>query len=464
MKIELTGVKILSDLSMSEKQSIIKELTLNNPKYHMLKQMGKWTIEPKTLSFYEERGDTIIVPREFGWYPQTGIADVLDNRITAPIDFPDFQGKLRDYQIDPYNAILSNDSGVVVAPAGSGKTTIGLAAMAERKQKSLVIVNTQTLFDQWGERAKEFLGIRVGRIGGGSWDTNSPVVIATMQTLISDKKMLADFGKEVGLVVSDEGHHAPCDTITEVLECLPAKYRIGLTATPTRGDGLTAVIHWLLGPIICEVDREAASAHLIQPELVVQDTELLVTTSDHNKLQKRIMEDEYRNTMIVDDVEREAESGGRCVVLGNRINHLKDLSQRLKGRGITVALITGSTQPTERTKRYRQMEEGKISTLVATTKLLGEGFDCPTLNRLFLAAPFGSKPLVEQCVGRVMRPDDGKEDAVVYDYRDRGDGMIAGLWYKRWSVYKKLGLVVREGRKIAEGKAVRDRARCRERD
>ena len=163
--------------------------------------------------------------------------------------------------------MMERNQGILVMPPGAGKTVSAIEAVIRRGQKTLVLVHTKDLKEQWLNRFKTFTGITPGVIDDKNFDTEQPVIIGMVQTL-TGRRLTEDFLKSFGCVILDEGHHAPASTFERLINQFPARYRYGLTATPERRDGLTFMLHGGFGPILYEVKRDElfSEGQIIQPE------------------------------------------------------------------------------------------------------------------------------------------------------------------------------------------------------
>ena len=249
MKFVLNSKAILANLNPATLQAIKQRLTMPNPKYSEAEKMYRstWNID-RELEFYEERADGLACPRGcagklYNLCQQYGeTIQVVDNRRTLdPVDFK-FVGELRPLQTQAVDDVLARDHGLLESPTGSGKTTMALYIIAERKQPALIICHTLSLLDQWLDRIEQFLGIprnEIGIIGGGKFNIGTRITVATVQSLY---KQVDEVVPYIGHLVVDETHRAPSRMFIEAVSAFDAKYRLGLTATPWRRDGLSKVI------------------------------------------------------------------------------------------------------------------------------------------------------------------------------------------------------------------------------
>lgn len=230
--------------------------TLRNPKFYELQRLRKSTWNtPRFLQGFDETVDgDLILPRGLRHLVDKIVReagsrlDVTDERVVGTdIDIA-FSAALREEQATAVDAMLTHDGGVLVAPPGSGKTVMACAIIAERAVSTLVLVDRRALADQWRARLQEFLGIKAGQIGGGRSKTMGIVDVALMPTL-ARRTNVAELTAPYGQVIVDECHHLAAAAYDHSIKLVPARFWLGLTATPRRRDRLDDLVHWQLGPI-----------------------------------------------------------------------------------------------------------------------------------------------------------------------------------------------------------------------
>ena len=350
---------------------------------------------------------------------------------------------LRGYQREALAAWWKHRSGIIVAPCGAGKTAIGLTAVLHLDTPALVLVHTGDLLRQWKERA-EALGIEVKTVSEGNGPVRARLVIATMQTLaLWPFWQLAEWGAGFGLVICDEAHHVPCATLTDVLYELPGRYRLGLTATPTRADGLTPILLGHMGPIRAEVSRQALAE---AGAIIVPRIERIATAwtpdaeADYVQMVTAATEDDARNIQIADLAATAVQAGRHVLIQTERVEHAKALSRLIGDRhGLGSVAVYGALGAKARALALSQVASGACPILIAT-QLADEGLDLPILDTLILGVPQRNAARLEQRVGRIARPAPGKVDAIVYDLLD--GGLAARLQWARLKVYRMMGCEV----------------------
>ncbi len=350
---------------------------------------------------------------------------------------------LFDYQKEALGYFESQNQGILVAPPGSGKTIMGLAVIAQKKQPALIITHRKQIYNQWLERVEAFLKIPKKEIGQYSTkkDIKSPITVAMIQTLAKAPN-LGEISKQFGLVLTDECHHMPARTFRDVITQFSPKYLYGLTATPTRKNNDEKLIFVYLGEILHTVPRDynqQTTSMSPKLRLIIQETNLSVPFSigvaQFPALSKIITFDTNRNSLIVADIIKEAKAGRKCLVLTERKDHADILGQYLKS-DFEVTVLTGTLLPRKRREKEKQISDGHFQILIATGQLIGEGTSLKNIDCLFLVYPFSYEGKLIQYIGRIQH---GKANIrTIYDYRDRNVEYLEKLFKKREKYYKTL--------------------------
>lgn len=379
---------------------------------------------------------------------------------------------LRAEQVPAAQALLEHDYGVLSATTAFGKTVIAAYLIGQRKVNTLILVHTQALLNQWKRSLSEFLEINetlpelpkkrgrkkerslIGQLGGSKNNLSGFVDIAIMQSLISEDEV-RDLVKDYGMVIVDECHHVSAVSFERVLKEVNAKYVYGLTATPVRQDGHQPIIHMQCGPIRHQVDAKAQAEkrpfdHAVIPRFTsfaqpLTDSEPWKITDAYAAMQVN----EERNERIVADVLKCVDLGRTPLVLTERYDHAKLLTELLKEKGQRVILLSGKGTAKEKREILQALSEVAASEpliLVATGKYVGEGFDLPRLDTLFLAMPVSWGGTLAQYAGRLHRNYEGKQEVLIYDYVDIRVPMLERMYHKRLSGYAAIGYTVRGDR------------------
>lgn len=422
--------------------------TFTNPEYAKRSRLGRATHGiSRRLEFWRRDREVLMLPR--GLLAEVRrlapSAVIIDDTAACPEVPFRWRGDLRQEQREACRAVSAGGGGVLVAPCGAGKTEMGLALVAAWRQPALWIVHTLDLADQALERARRLYDSpegAYGSLGGGRETIGTHLTVATVQTLA--RRDLSALGRYFGTVVLDEAHHVPARTFNDVVQRFDARYRLGLTATPDRADGLGPAMLAVLGPVVAKLtvsDLAAAGRVLVPVVRQVPTTFEFAYTGDYAALLSALSTNAARNTLIVTSVAQEVRAGHLCLVLSERVEHCCLLAEALAAVAPDVqsAVLTGAVNQKTRAATMDAMRDGDIRVLFAT-KLADEGLDIPAVDRVFLAAGGRAAGRVQQQAGRAMRTCGGKTGAVVYDFVDARVGVLrAQAWARVRSVYRPLG-------------------------
>ena len=346
------------------------------------------------------------------------------------------------YQAEAVEAVAAVGHGVVEAPCGAGKTGIGTFLAARIPGRVLVVCHTLELVRQWVDRLSTWLpGVTVGQLGGGKKPKGEPdVVVASLATLARWKwDAVEAFGAPFDLLICDECHHVPAQTWIRVVCALPCRWRMGLTATPERKDGLHTWMHLALGRTVYRIDQSTldSAGRTMAPEILELRTFHQVEVDDvPARTMRGILEDPERNAFIRGAVERLASQGRTILVLTGLVDHAKFLAEVLEGEA-----LVGEVTAKKREAVLARVRSGELRVVVAT-QLADEGLDLPMVDAVVLAAPSSHKPATRQRVGRACRALEGKRTPIVVDVVDDGDWALR-KWSARRSLYRSLGWPIR---------------------
>ncbi len=377
-----------------------------------------------------------------------------------------FNGELREEQKPAAEALLNNDIGVLSATTAFGKTVVASYIISQRKTNTLVLVHTQALMKQWQKSLEEFLTINiaspehtgkgrrkkwspVGTLGGGTNTLNGAVDVAVIQSLV-DGDEVKDLVRNYGMVIVDECHHVSAVNFERILKYANAKYVYGLTATPTRQDGHHPIIFMQCGPIRYRVDAKSqAEKRDFKHYIIPRFTTFRGFYSDEStitQIYKNLAESESRNRLIVSDVKNALENGRTPIILTERREHVLLLAQVIQSYCKNVITLYGVPSVKERRESLEQLQaipEDEQVVIVATGKYVGEGFDYPRLDTLFLALPIAWKGKVAQYAGRLHRNYIGKTEVQIYDYIDINVSVLERMYQKRLKGYAEIGYMAK---------------------
>jgi superfamily II DNA or RNA helicase len=430
--------------------------SLHNPIFYEKERQRFSTWDtPRFIRSYRETLDQLLLPRGLRDKAARIVADAgseliitegcaADGSIDAPL-----LATLSPEQVLAKDALGDVDLGVLVAPPGSGKTVIGCALIAHHRVPTLVIVDRTHLVDQWRARLVTHLDLsakQVGQVGGGRNKPTGIVDVAMAQTL-AQRDDLPELTARYGLVIVDECHHVPSVTFERAVREIPVRRWVGLTATPYRRDGLQALMTMHCGPVRHTMTAPLGGT-LRTMNLIVHQTDHWATEEgQHIQATFRgLVEDAVRTTAICEDIVFSARAGRNCLVLSRWTEHLDALTETLATKGVEALVLKGQMGKKARAAVIDRLSAPPADNmgivLAATASLVGEGFDCPPLDTLFLAFPIKFKGNVVQYVGRVLRPTDTKTRVEVHDYVDTHIPALARMHDERRSAYIALGFEV----------------------
>ncbi len=321
---------------------ITKALTYKNPAVEKARRQGRraWGI-PRELKLYLYDREDLIVPRGYLNEIKILVKDsdidvVFKQTIGKQVDFGPWNKsyKLRDYQ-KPMVRILLNNNGIGVAPAGSGKTLMGLRYILEKRVPAIWITHTVDLMQQTRKNAQKFIkGVgNIGQFGGGKQDWgDGKLIIATVQTLQRNTHLIDAMNEFIGTVVIDEAHHFPSTQFIDTAGLFKAKNMIGLTATPSRKDGLDMYMYRGIGPQVHVVSRDnlynEGSLILPKVEFIYTNFDYEYASNkneigsvdaggeelDYSDLLQRLISDEERQKLVATNIVKHAKDGPAIVI------------------------------------------------------------------------------------------------------------------------------------------------------
>ena len=375
--------------------------------------------------------------------------DMRDERVAGEPIQADFVGTLRPDQQLAAAAMLKHDAGVLCAPTAFGKTVTAAAIIARRGVNTLVLVHRTELLKQWQERLQAFLGLDdnagkgvVGTIGGGKSKPSGKIDIAVMQSLSRQGEVNA-LVENYGQIVVDECHHVGAASFDDILKRTKAKFVLGLTATPIRRDGQQPIIFMQCGPIRHTAARPAGAPHDLEVLPRSRFSRIdLPSAAGIQDVFRHLANDLARTEAIAAEAASAFEQGRKVLVLTERTEHLDAIHQALTVRAPTPFVLHGRMSKNQRAALITELnalppEAPRI--LLATGKLVGEGFDHPPLDTLVLAMPVSWKGTLQQYAGRLHREHVSKSDVRIIDFVDTGHPALLRMWEKRQRGYRAMG-------------------------
>jgi len=380
---------------------------------------------------------TLLREQGIGW-------ELVDERQRgSPLELM-FAGQLRADQEAAVEAILRHDIGVLQAPTAFGKTVVAAAILARRGVNTLVLVHRAELLRQWQERLQTFLDIppaAIGCIGGGKSKPTGQLDIAVMQSLVR-KGEVNPLVQTYGQVIVDECHHIAAASFEAILRQVKARYVLGLSATLVRRDGLQPILFMQCGPIRHIAQRPAGSPQILELVSRTHQLEGLPTDLPIQELMRRLAEDPRRTERIVEEALACWGDGRSLLLLSERTDHITTIAAALAGEVPTLFLLHGRLNARQRSATLAALEAlppDAPRIVLATGRLVGEGFDHPPLNTLLLAMPVSWKGTLQQYAGRLHRQQSGKTSVRIIDWLDLGHPITQRMWERRLRGYRAMG-------------------------
>lgn len=431
---------------------LIRLAAFQNPEFYRAQamRMSVWD-KPRVIGCAENYPRHIALPRgcldaTLSLLRDNGIAcNLRDERFTGePIDV-NFVGTLRPDQEAAVSTILQHDTGVLCAPTAFGKTVAAAALIARRGINTLVLVHRTELLKQWQERLQAFLGVGkgvIGTIGGGRAKPTGKIDIAVMQSL-SRLGEVNSLVENYGQVIVDECHHVGAVSFDAILKRAKAKYVLGLTATPIRRDGQQPIIFMQCGPICYTAAKPAYSPHNLEvvPRSHVSRIDLPPDAGIQDVF-RHLANDRARTDAIATEVRNAYQQGRKILVLTERTEHLDAIRTALAEELPELFVLHGRMSKKQRTALIAALDAlppDAPRILLATGKLVGEGFDHPPLDTLILAMPISWKGTLQQYAGRLHREHASKTDVRIIDIVDTGHPALLRMWDKRQRGYRAMG-------------------------
>lgn len=374
-----------------------------------------------------------------------------------------FQGEEREEQLEAINALLPYTNGILHATTAFGKTVTAAAIIARKKVNTLILVHSKALLKQWHDRLTEFLNIDypkheeknkrgrrkvfspIGCFDSSGNTLHGIIDIALIQSCL-DEDGVKPFVQDYGMVIVDECHHVSSITFEQVLMSIKVHTIYGLTATPIRKDGHQPIIFMQCGPIRFSTDVKSQIAkqsfdRFLIPRFTSYNS-ILEDRLSIATLYKYLSEDEIRNNLIVEDICKAVNTRRTPIILTNRTVHVSVLAEKLNATIKNVISLTGAgttREKREAMQRLQTIPDSEQLVIVVTGKYVGEGFDYPRLDTLFLALPISWKGLLTQYAGRLHREYEGKKDVRIYDYIDIHEPICDSMYRKRLKGYAAIG-------------------------
>jgi len=453
-----------SELPQSLMNRLVRLAAFQNPEFYRAQalRMSVWD-KPRIIGCAENYPRHVALPRgcleAVGDLLRTnGIRlELRDQRQTGDPIQVDFLGQLRADQEAAIADIVRHDTGVLCAPTGFGKTVTAAAIIARRGVNALVLVHRTELLRQWRERLEAFLGVGkdvVGVIGGGRRIPTGRIDIAVTQSL-SRHLEVDSLVENYGHVIVDECHHVGAASVEAILKRVRARFVLGLTATPIRRDGQQPIIFMQCGPIRHRAGRPSGAPHALEvlPRIWSNAIELPAESAIQNVF-RSIADDRARTQAIATAASEAYQRGRKVLVLTERKDHVDMLHAVLEDLVPAIFVLHGRMSKRRRLDVLAELETLPVDAprlVLATGKLIGEGFDHPPLDTLVLAMPISWKGTLQQYVGRLNREQAAKIDVQIIDFVDDGHPALRRMWEKRQRGYRAMGYVISPDQSLRVG-------------
>lgn len=419
---------------------------------------------------YREVANWVEVPRQWAWdqYPNLDLTETTTEG--EPVDF-NFVGELRDYQgplVTDFLTALDDPKnrygGILSVPCGRGKTVMAAWMLSQLGRKAVVLVHAGFLMDQWRDTFLDLTDLTEDDLGLVQQSTcdweGKKVVMAMVESLVGEREYPKEMFESFGVLVADEVHRHGAVEWSKAAGMFPARTRIGLSATPRRGDGLWNVIKWHVGDVLVK-EEGGGNANVFQVGTGVGLPKDVYEGRGRAKINlarliNALTRIGSRNDLIVDEIITAMKAGRRPLVLSGRLEHLDTLMAQFELRWDgdhpdsdetrTAKAVMGDDDDEFLVGKYvggmkeKQIKRSRQCRVVfGTYQYAKEGLDDPSLDTLFFATPVSD---IEQAAGRILRDHPDKKDPLIVDFVDDKTGPCIGFARRRSRQYKQLGFNV----------------------
>lgn len=342
---------------------------------------------------------------------------------------------LREYQQEAVDLCSVNWRGVVNFATGMGKTLAALYLIKELKRKTLIVAPSDSIAKQfYSELCSAFGEDQVGFYGGGKKKIKN-ITVGIAASVIKATDIFKK--EELGLIIFDEVHHIAASTFFDISIALGDVGRVyGLTATDYRSDGKDIMINAGCGKILIRRDIKwgISNGFLAKPKFIVKNIVSAGVDFKHDKLKcykEHVLNNQITKQQILDDIQFYISQGKSVLCLVGEVAHGEELSKQL---GIPFAQGVDKASQSY----VDQLNAGTITGLIGTGGKIGEGCDTKNVDVLIMAQFVASKGPVIQAVGRALRKQGLKTDAIIVDYILLGSSMLTRHAKGRIEWYKEI--------------------------
>lgn len=365
-------------------------------------------------------GRTDLIPKGF---------EIVDKRILRPVEIPLLNNiEPRESQKDFIK--FCNDSCILNAKPGWGKTFSAIFAAANLGQKTLIIVHTVALRNQWEREIIKLTGVKPGVIGSGKYNIEPPIVVANTQSLI---KYLPKINKEFGAVFLDEMHHVSSPTFTKIINSLFARYKIGMTGTLRRKDGKHVVFQdYFSSKKYVPTDENTMKPHIhvYAPRFVIPQG-----SSWAERVNYLVSDPDYQG-FIIALADKYVKMGHQVLIVSDRVNFLKFCESISPNESVVVTSLD------DREKAHKKIRSGQARELWGSINIYCEGVSLNSISCVIMSCPINNDIRLEQLLGRINRNHPDKLWPIAVDIKF-SDGTGINQFRNRMKFYRQEGYKVR---------------------
>lgn len=363
-------------------------------------------IRPGVMSIPSGRVD--LIPEDY---------EIVDSRVATVAKFPDplQEFELRESQKEVYDQISSDC--IINAKVSWGKTFTALMIAHKFGLKTLVVVHTLALREQWIDEYKKLFGTSPSIIQPKGHDYSGPVTIANIQSLNSAMDKDPSLKTAFGLIILDEAHHVPATTFKKSIDKFNAKYKIGLTGTLERKDGKHIMFSDYFGTKVFKPARENSMHPTV---MAIKSNITMPKLGQHgfswaNVVTKLCSMPEYQR-LIVTIAKSMVQKGHQVLIVSDRVEFLEACAQATMPNSALVTSTKG-----DRKTIHQALLNRELDMLWGSVGIYKEGVSVNSLSCLILAVQTNNVPMLEQLIGRVTRLyDDKKLNPVIVDVLLKG--------------------------------------------
>lgn len=460
----------LSGLSAKVANHFKRLAAFHNPEFYTKQGMRLSTYDiPRIISCSELIDNYLAVPRGceddvIEILKTNDVKYIIEDKTCRGCEINvSFKGELREEQRKAMESMLPHNIGTLSATTAFGKTVFAIAMIARRKVNTLILVHRKSLLNQWKKQLEEFLEIKesidnntnngkrkrdnspIGILCSGKDTLHGIIDIVLIQSCLGNNEV-KPFVRDYGMVIVDECHHVSSVSFEQVLKQVNAHYVYGFTATPIRKDGHQPIIFMQCGKIRytadakSQMDRQSFARTLMPRFTSFRNVSFEAKT--YTQIVEALSTDDVRNKLIIEDVRKTINEGRTPIILTNLTSHVRVLAEMLSSYANHVLTLVGADSAKEKKMAMKRLEEippTESLIIVATGKYIGEGFDYPRLDTLFLVLPISWKGNIAQYAGRLHRDYTGKNEVRIYDYVDIRIPLCDSMYRKRLKGYASVG-------------------------